>query len=283
MGCFESRQPKLKRTSDSENKTRQDFEEKYCQLHPVGMETTASVYAGYRRTNRHPVSIKYVPRVQGVEPSHSLPLEVWVMCRISRLKPAQRSAFVSLLDYYNLGEEVIMILDHQLCSAMLSDFIAGKGGSLQEEEVKDLFRQLLEAAKALQSQEIWHGDINKGKILIDFSAKVPKLKLTDFGTGCFGAWNSVHKSFQGTSTHMPPEVFHYDEYQPGPLTVWQIGVTLYEMLHDKTFDIVNLLNNQLELREGLSHGCLKVLNQCLIFEPLERPNFKDLGSSSWLK
>ncbi|KAM9789874.1 serine/threonine-protein kinase pim-1-like [Neosynchiropus ocellatus] len=284
MGCLESRHPKLEQASDSVVRARQDFEDKYCQLHPVGMETMASVYAGYKRTNRHPVSIKYVPRVQGVEPSHSLPLEVWVMCRISSLKSAQRSAFVPLLDYYDLGEEVIMILEHQPCSVVLSDFIAGKGGSLREEEVKVLFRQLLAAAKALQSQEIWHSDINKEKILIDFSAKVPKLKLIDFGSCCLGLWNSVHKGFRGTSTHMPPEVFHYDVYQPGPLTVWQMGVTLYEMLHnDKTFDTVNLLNHQLELREGLSCGCVNVLNECLITEPLERPTFKDLESSSWLK
>ena len=46
------------------------------------------------------------------------------------------SAPVSLLDWYDLGEELILVLERPFPAVDLSEYIKVNGGSLQEEEAK---------------------------------------------------------------------------------------------------------------------------------------------------
>lgn len=58
----------------------------------------------------------------------------------------------------------------------------------------------------------------------------------------------------GTPQHVPPEYNFRGRYRAGPTTVWQLGVVLYEMLHDEDFSTIPFILNKLLMNEYLSAG-----------------------------
>lgn len=58
----------------------------------------------------------------------------------------------------------------------------------------------------------------------------------------------------GTPQHVPPEYNFRGRYRAGPTTVWQLGVVLYEMLHNEDFSTIPFLLNNLIIDEDLSDG-----------------------------
>lgn len=129
------------------------------------------------------------------------------------------------------------------------------------------------------------------------------------------SWNSSDKlsvSFSclaGTIDHIPPEYVH-GSYKPGPSTVWQIGVVLYETLHGgERFETTRFLLNELQIQKGLTGGknlqppehlpkffgadthswssssidCQEFLSNCLAREPEDRPTLTQLQRHCWLR
>ncbi|XP_070759975.1 ribosomal protein S6 kinase alpha-5-like [Enoplosus armatus] len=286
--------PKKKRdsatTSTSEETSRQEFEAKYQQLNPLGEGGHGSVYAGYRRADHFPVAIKHIPRdnviCKGVtQNKRTLPLEVAVMIKIASgaARSVGESAAISLLDYYDLDQELILILERPVPSSDLLKYIEVNGGSLPEEGARLILKQLVKAARELQSKNIFHRDIKVENILIETSSDVPRLRLIDFGLSCFTKKTSSYRIFYGTSAHIPPEWYQSWTYKAGPTTVWQLGVVLYEMLHRNTqFETTRFLKKDLNISEELSQNCQDVLRLCLAVDPQQRPSLEQLELHPWL-
>lgn len=57
----------------------------------------------------------------------------------------------------------------------------------------------------------------------------------------------------GTPDHIPPEWYRTSVYKPGPTTVWQIGVVMYEILHD-SFETIKFCKNELDINDNVSTG-----------------------------
>merc|ERR1712187_749007 len=64
--------------------------------------------------------------------------------------------------------------------------------------------------------------------------KTYNIKLIDFGSGCEHNYHEdpekVFKEFRGTRVYSPPEWILDGEYQADKLTVWSLGILLYDML-----------------------------------------------------
>ncbi|KAI3372042.1 hypothetical protein L3Q82_006695 [Scortum barcoo] len=267
--------------------SRQEFAAKYEQLNLLGEGGHGSVYAGYRRADHFPVAIKYIPRDNIICKSVSqnkktLPLEVAVMRKMAKGRSVGKSAAISLLDYYDLEQELILVLERPVPSVDLLRYIQVKGGSLQEAEARLIMKQLVEAATELQSKNIFHRDIKLENILIETSSDVPRLRLIDFGLSCFTKKTSLYRTFYGTSAHIPPEWYQCWTYRAGPTTVWQLGVVLYEILHGTSFETTMFLNNRLTINEQLSQSCQDVLRLCLAADPQQRPSLEQLQLHPWL-
>ncbi|XP_034399873.1 serine/threonine-protein kinase pim-2-like [Cyclopterus lumpus] len=278
---------------DTTQKTpRAEFEAKYQQLHQqLGAGGCGSVFAGYCREDRVPVAIKHIPEDHVFckhvdDTGRELSIEVAVMLRLQEetSRPVGASAPVALLDWYDLGQELILVHERPVPCRDLLHHIEGKGGSLPEEEAKVILKQLVDAAVDLQEKQIFHQDIKVANILIETGWDVPRVRLIDFGLSRFVKKGASYRQFHGTFLHVPPEWYSCHRYRAGPATVWQVGVVLFETLHaGEKFRTPSFLNKSLTISETLSENCQDFLRVCLMEDPKQRPTLKMLRRHRWLK
>nr|XP_054592902.1 serine/threonine-protein kinase pim-1-like [Nothobranchius furzeri] len=265
------------------------FDAKYEQQHQLGKGGCGSVYGGYRRADNLPVAVKYIPKENVVwtdtnENGQQLSVEVAVMLKLQKEETSSvgKSAPVSLLDWYDLNEEQILVLERPVPAVDLSQFIENNKGPLQENQAKTIVKQLVDAVKHLEDTNIFHRDIKPQNILIETGSEIPQLRVIDFGLSCFTDREYEDGWFYGTEKHAPPEYISKSVYEAGPATVWQVGVVLYEMLHQSLFDSTKFLKNELKIRTDLSPDCKRLLKSCFMRTPWRRPTLKQLQTHPWL-
>ncbi|XP_047205116.1 serine/threonine-protein kinase pim-1-like isoform X1 [Girardinichthys multiradiatus] len=276
---------KKKKTMTEKEKVdyqRAKFQEKYIELHELAEGNFGSVYAGYRVKDKLPVAIKHVQK-------HSMLLKhedengremAWELAVMLKLRTMGQSGMVFLLDWYNLEQELILVMERPMPSDDLSCYIMDHGGSLKMKEAKIILKQLVEAAIHLENANIFHRDIKVDNILIETSSEGPRVYLIDFGISCFDD-GKQHEDFCGDLNIMPLDWFFCGHYSAGPTTVWQLGGVLFEMLHKKPFKTHSHLSNKLKINKRLSKKCQDFLRKCLAVNPNERPTLEELLCHPW--
>ncbi|NXQ06076.1 PIM1 kinase, partial [Vidua macroura] len=129
------------------------------------------------------VAIKRVPRDRirhwGELPDGtSAPMEIVLLDKVS----SGCAAVIQLLEWLDLPDSVLLVLERPEQCQDLSGFLAERR-FLPEEEVRGLFRQVLEAVWHCASCGVLHRDIKPQNILLDLATG--QLKLIDFGCGVF--------------------------------------------------------------------------------------------------
>uniref|UniRef100_A0A8C6PYS4 Serine/threonine-protein kinase n=1 Tax=Nothobranchius furzeri TaxID=105023 RepID=A0A8C6PYS4_NOTFU len=256
---------------------RKAFEAKYEQKDLLGKGGCGSVYGGYRRADNLPVAIKHIPKENVVwtdtdEIGQRLTIEVAAMLKLQTesADSVGKSAPISLLDWYDFDQEQILVLERPVPAVDLSQFIENNKEPLQENQAKTIIKQLVD------DTNIFHRDIKPKNILIETGSEIPRLRLIDFGLSCFTDTEYEDGWFYGTAKHAPPEYISECVYEAGPATVWQVGIVLYEMLHESFFDSRKLLDNELRIRTDLSTDCKRFLKSCFCLSPGWRPTLKEL-------
>ncbi|XP_054893736.1 serine/threonine-protein kinase pim-2-like [Poeciliopsis prolifica] len=263
-----------------------DFIEKYIELDQLGEGGFGFVFSGYRVEDKLPVAIKRIPKENVVikhkgENGRELAMEVAVMLEMRSLSSSLgQSAFVTLLDWYDLDEHLIIVMERPMPSDNLSDYLMEHNGCLKDKEAKIILKQLVEAALYLQNANIFHRDIKVENILIKTTAEGLQVYLIDFGLSCFDD-RREHELFCGTPDHFPLDWYINTNYRAGPTTVWQLGVVLYEIVHRHQFQTSNFLSKKLRISKRLSKNCQDVLTKCLMVDPVDRPTLEQLLGHPW--
>ncbi|XP_031606851.1 serine/threonine-protein kinase pim-1-like [Oreochromis aureus] len=267
-----------------------EFQGRYVQEHHLGKGGCGVVFAGYRITDHFPVAIKHIPKdkipIQVTDKNgKQVSMEVAIMLKLAAEADGSvgTSAPVSLLDWFDFGTELILVQERPVPAVDLYDYIKENGGCLPEEKAKVILKQLVDAAKDLEEKHIFHRDIKSENILIETGSDVPRVRIIDFGLSCFAMERSRFRFFYGTAIHTPPECYRRKRYRPGPTTVWQMGVVLYEALHVGDFNTETFLQKELEFNKHLSSHCRNFLDACLTNVPKKRPTLGDLQLHPWLR
>nr|XP_017208122.2 serine/threonine-protein kinase PLK3-like [Danio rerio] len=98
--------------------------------------------------------------------------------------------------------------------------------------------------------------------------------------------DSAYRYFAGTPAFAPPEWFRHHRYHASPLTVWSIGVTLYNILCDcfpfrGTRTVTS--KSRLHFPRKLSTECRQLIRWCLSAAPADRPSLDDIERHPWLQ
>merc|ERR1712107_595954 len=175
---------------------KKDFHTQYLVKEQLGKGGFGVVYSAVRRSDGLEVAVKEVNKDERVVVGdNNMPLEVALMQQLQDVP-----GVIRFIDYFDM-QTCFYIVMERFHSKDLFDFISEQG-PLPEALAKDIFRQLLTTLVSCHQKGVVHRDIKDENILIDLNTL--KIKLIDFGSGCF-LEGRVYREFQGTRVYSPPE------------------------------------------------------------------------------
>ncbi|XP_045897103.1 serine/threonine-protein kinase pim-2-like isoform X6 [Micropterus dolomieu] len=265
------------------------FEGKYEEGELLVEGGFGSVFAGNRKDDNLPVAIKHVLQINIKRTSMLLdgetsmiPLEVALLLKVKPIG-AGTSVAVTLLDWFDLDDELILILERPVPCLDLIDYMNSRGPTLQEQEAKTIAKQLVDGLIEVHSRGVFHRDIKLDNILIQTGPDVPRVRLIDFGCGAF-LTERMYTTKQGTYVYTTPEWFLDGWYWAEPTTVWQLGVVLFAILHGYLpfSNSTEIIYRNPDISDCLSFYCQSFLLSCLIKSPEARSTLETLRHHPWL-
>ena len=128
------------------------------------------------------------------ENSRQIPTEVFLQ------RCLQHKNIIQLLDYFECGQSLVLVLERPETYIDLFDFIS-KQDFLPENVARKIFRQVLDATAYCELKGVFHRDIKDENIILDL--KTGEAKLADFGSGV-QLHNSEYTEYEGKPKDNPP-------------------------------------------------------------------------------
>jgi len=208
---------------------------------------------------------------------NNLPLEVLLLQQVSDLP-----GVIRLLDYFETKDSFYIVMEiFHGCD--LFDFISEQG-PLKEKVARELFGQVVDTLITCQERGVLHGDIKDENILMDLNTG--KVKLIDFGSGSW-VQPGVFTEYQGTRVYAPPEWISQKRFSAEGLTVWSLGILLYDMICG---DIPYETDDQILSRSlvwydqlGLSQEVKNLVVSCLNHDVASRITLQDIKDHPWMR
>ncbi|KAM8890134.1 serine/threonine-protein kinase pim-1-like [Synchiropus picturatus] len=260
------------------------FKFKYRQLGKTGEGKCGSVFAGVRISDGLRVSIKYIeePDLAYENNIKETPRQVAVILTAGGTPQSLgRSTVVALLDWFYFEHKLLLVMERAENSTDLQSYLLKHSRGLEEQLAKVLITQLVDVAIDLNNRGVLHRDLKCENILIENVTQRPRLRVTGFDYGTF-VQDGPYLRFPGVAGFAPPECRGNRGYRAEPLTVWQLGMILYQMLHSRQL-FTNMVIRGMVHFGDLSQGCLDFLKSCLAVEPKERLTLKQIRAHVWLR
>merc|ERR1712154_282613 len=239
---------------------RRNLQSEYKLKEMLGKGGFGRVFSGVRISDGLEVAIKEVikdNRYQNDNKNQTdIPTEVALMQQVQNME-----GVIKILDYID-DTDCYYIVMEKIHSKDLFDFIT-EHGPLPENFARNMFVDL----------------------------NTYNTKLIDFGSGCEHNYqedpDKVFKEFRGTRVYSPPEWILDGEYQASSLTVWSLGILLYDMLCGDipyTTD-KGICSGELvwHTKLGLSDEARDLIKQCLNIKHQNRISLDSILSHSWFQ
>ena len=207
---------------------------------------------------------------------------------------------IKLLEYYELPDCFMLILERMMSKVGSShtkadiktatsanvqdlfDFISDKG-PLKEDLARKIFQQVVNTLNQIHAAGVIHRDIKDENILIDTQTK--QIKIIDFGSGS-RLHDEVYTDFDGTRVYAPPEWIKFRRYRADGLTVWSLGILLYDMVcGDIPFETDNQIKKAQVLFKpalGLSDEVKALIKSCLSITTGDRITLSAISRHPWM-
>ncbi|XP_073705509.1 serine/threonine-protein kinase pim-2-like [Garra rufa] len=249
----------------------------------LGQGGFGAVYEGRRLTDGLEVAVKFVKKTedtQYINFPEPLPMEVALL--ILANEGPRVPQIIQLLDWKDLGEYYIMILERPIPCQDLFDFVQHHGGRINEDLARVVMRQVTQAAYMSCQRGVLHRDIKQENLLINKDTL--EVKLIDFGCGDL-LQSTPYTTFMGTRMYIPPEFKSEGRYHGEPATVYSLGVLLFSLVCG-TFpdsDDLIMINVNRWFIAGLSLDCCQLICSCLQSDPADRLDLGKILHHEWFK
>ena len=279
------------------------FGEKYEVREQLGKGGFGTVYSGIRNKDGLNVALKHVAKSKVLAwetlNGHKVPQELKFLLDLQRVP-----GVVKLLDFYEREDSFIFVMEKPVVHMDLFDYITNKT-RLEEDVARGFFQQVVETVTACSRAGIVHRDIKDENLVVDLQNL--QLTLIDFGSAGF-TQNEDYKvniiiimimivllyhslshclicqKYDGTRVYSPPEWISQGRYQWEALTVWSLGVLLYDMVVGDVpwQDDDEILTAKMKLPRNLSGSCRRLLRGCLAVSEQQRLTLGQILQHQWL-
>ena len=229
------------------------------------------VYGGKRLIDGKPVAVKYVAfgrvsawsEVDGV----AIPQEVELLCRVQGVP-----GVVELLDYSEVKvtgfEGFALVMEKFADSTDVFDFIT-RHQDMDEDLVRRIFKQIVQTVIDCCERGVVHLDVKDENIILDRQSLT--VKLIDFGAA-MELEEGEYTVYDGTQVYAPPEWFLERRFDGKALTVWSLGVLLFNLKNgDVPFETkTQTCEGLVHWRHAASEECMDLVDGCLRRNPGER-------------
>jgi len=255
------------------------FDQLYHMEDVIGTGGSGHVYRGFRIEDNLPVAVKFIGLYQirnwGRDGGEAVPSEIALMKRINPHKHV-----IKLIDWFRRPQGFVMVLERPEASMDLYDFI-NQRHPMDEELIRDLFWQILQAVQHCVQCGVVHGDVKDENIVVDLEKN--HVKLIDFGAASM-LRDTVFVEFQGTNVYSPPEWIAMKRYFARSGTVWSLGILLYAMAcgdipWEKDEDIVKA---DVSFRQPVSPELESLICSMLSRRPGDRPALDEIAVNEWM-
>lgn len=261
--------------------SQREFSKQYALGAVLGKGGFGTVYSAHRIKDRLPVAVKIVSknRIIAMDKNAThIPIEVALMKQVASVP-----GVIKLIDFFEMPDCFFLVMERMNNCKDLFDYISD-AGFIPEVLAKRFFRQILTTVIQCQESGVLHRDIKDENLLID--TKTLELKLIDFGSGA--QWKEdVYTDFDGTRVYAPPEWIKFRRYRADGLTVWSLGILLFDMVcGDIPFESDSQIKRaHLSFRPELklSLEVQDLIQRCLTVNQSDRINLRQILDHPWMQ
>jgi serine/threonine protein kinase len=193
----------------------------------IGEGGMATVYLAEHNTLRKPVAIKVLNK----EFVHNENIRKRFLSEARNLFGMSHPNIIKVTDLINQDDMVAFVMEY-MDGQTLKDYLDAKG-KLQDEEIKQLFSQMLDAVGYVHEQGLIHRDIKPSNFMISNKGVI---KLLDFGIAKNTDINSAEYTMTGTTQnmgtpmYMSPEQVKSTKDVTAQSDIYSLGVVLWQMV-----------------------------------------------------
>ncbi|KAI9351034.1 kinase-like domain-containing protein [Pilaira anomala] len=236
----------------------------YTFVRQVGQGKFSRVMLSYHCLTRKEVAVKIIDKRV-----HDYRVMSRLVREISLMEVLDHPNIVRLYETYETTDSLYLVMEY-VDGFNLDEYLAKKGGRLNESEAKDIFRQMAAAMDYCHSKWVVHRDLKAPNILLTNDFKV---KIADFGLGNrFGRRRL--KTICGN-----PEIINGQGYTGPEVDCWCLGVSLYRMtVGEEPFSRANTVGDlrkdvtagQYIIPAHLSTGLRNTIKKCMSIDKHKR-------------
>ncbi|CAG8496120.1 14107_t:CDS:2 [Cetraspora pellucida] len=202
----------------------------YAVLKLIGTGSFSEVKLAIDLKNCREVAIKMISLKEMQENEC---LKTGVSREIKILEYINHPNIVSLLDTVETPKHLCLVLEY-VPGGELFDYVNDHYEKITEDEVKQIFYELVNTVSYLHESNIVHRDLKLENILLESSGPSPNkkcIKLTDFGLARFiNPKAPLLTTRCGSEEYAAPELISASSYDGRKTDIWSLGIILYALL-----------------------------------------------------
>ncbi|CAG9320035.1 unnamed protein product [Blepharisma stoltei] len=256
----------------------------YRILKRLGKGSFGEVYKAIHNSTSQIYAIKSLEKYQ----LNRLPrLKNQLLLEVSALRACNNPNIIKLFDVLKTANKYYLVME--CCEGGSLEEFVEKNGPLNEEIVKKILGQLVDALIFMKKSNIMHRDLKPANILLtNPDIEQAELKIADFGFARFLNPNSYTESYLGTPLYMAPEVLQSESYS-FKADIWSLGAIIYEILFgicafngQTQTEIRNLQKMPLYFPREISGELKDLIQKMLTFDFNERISAEDIKNHPFL-